>query len=232
MQLGQKISEGACHQIFENFDNPDELIKLPKNNHFSYEVITKDIALCRERFSEWLPNTEVEASDEFGYLIKQSRVQNIEHITPDHLKCEIIRRQVAAIFEANRQSLERDGIGIDFIGLEGSTKCVLAHAKQYKGTMVDTLVITPIMKFFLWLKSIKKTLPVPSDTLELWNRADIEPEISNIVLGNGEKSDKQVYLIDLSLVHTKSTSLRERMRTIVLQKWNTFFLRKQFDIEL
>lgn len=232
MKLGQMLNEGAGHQIYENPDNPGELIKVPKNNHFSYERVAADIAICRERFSEWLPNSEVEKDDEHGYLTRQEKILDAEHITPRHLEIENIRRQIEAIMQANRQSLDKDGIGIDFIGLEGSTKCAFTNAKKHKGKLVDKLIITPILKFFRWLKTVKKNLPVLDNALELWNSNDFEPEISNLILGRRKDLEKQVFLIDLSLVHTKSKSIKERIRSYVLQRWNRFFLRKQFKIDI
>lgn len=229
MKLGDKFSEGAGHVVYIDPENSNKLIKVPKKPEFTFREMASDVALCRERFGEWFPPTEIIQSSVHPYVIHQEKVPNAHHITPEHLKCQSIRSQVEAILSANRASMEQDGVGIDFMGLEGSTRAALYHAKKYRGKMLDYMIITPLLKFFLWLKSMKKNTPVLDNTLELWESGDCVPEIGNVILGpQGQK----IYLVDTSLTHAKSSSLRERYRARFLKKWNSLFLRKFFNLKM
>ena len=166
-----------------------------------------------------------------GYIIQQEKVPNAKHIGPGDLADDEIRKQVEAILRANKESLARDGVGFDFIGLEGSAKCVLANQRKFRDGFIDRFVISPILRLALALKKPFPKLLIPEKTLEWWKSSDLEPEITNLVIGTREGT-KRVFMIDLSLVHTQSGSLKERVRSAVLQWWNRRFLKKNFGLGL
>ncbi|HCI03742.1 MAG: hypothetical protein QF858_02875 [Candidatus Pacebacteria bacterium] len=231
----QKYAEGAGHEVFEDSEDPDVLVKKPKplhKRHFDFHRVQEDLRLAHKHFGDYLPETTVQKNDAIkdDYLVRQERIYNAQHINPVLLRKDDIRTDVESILHLNRAALDVDGCGLDFIGLEGSGKCVLASAEKLRGSIVETLLIRPGLYFG---KTIERGTPLnfPREAEDWWKRGETTPEISNLVYGES-KNRQGVFVIDLSLVRTRGLGMYEKVRSGVLQCWNKHLLRKYFDLTM
>lgn len=233
MNLGKQIAEGAGHKVYEHESAPTLLVKIPKPGMtcIPFDDMESDLNIARERFGNWLAKTEIEKDSDGSYIIVQEKVEHAKHITPKDLERKEIRQQIEEILKTNRHSLQQDGVGLDFIGLEGSAKCVLSNQKKWKGGAVDKWLITPILKGALLLKQLFPKLLIPEQVLDWWNDEALTSEITNIIIGEKEGRE-HVYIVDPSLVHNNAESRKEKVRTAILQLWNRRFLKKNFDLDL
>lgn len=232
-QLGEQLWEGAGHRIYQHPSDADRVIKVPRSTQIGlpYERVAADLQICRERFSQWLPKTEVEADHQSGYRVIQDKVPQARHVRPSDLLQGNIKGEVDKLMEANRSSLAIDGIGLDFIGLEGSAKCILANRRHKKNSQWDRYFMTPLLKFAVRMKHKYPNLLFPKESLNWWEADELYPEISNLIIETRDGTD-HLHIIDLSLVHTRSNSMKEKIRSAVLQWWNRKYLKKNFDLDL
>ena len=231
----QKYAEGAGHDVFEDSEDPKVLVKKPKPlhaRHFDFQRVQEDLNLAQRHFGDYLPETIVHQDDtsKNSYLVRQERIFNAQHITPVLLRKHDIHAEVEDILHRNRSALNVDGCGLDFIGLEGSGKCVLASAEKFRGSIIETLLIRPGLHFG---RAIERRTPLnfPRGAEDWWMSGETTPEISNLVYGES-KSKQGVFVIDLSLVRTRGLGMYEKVRSGILQRWNKHFLRKYFDLTM
>lgn len=230
MRTGEYLAAGAGHGVYVDAEDPGRVVKVPHPGHakrFGIDRMRSDLEVSERHFSEWLPDTSVTADAEHGYIVSQEKIEHIKHLTPALVAST--RENMGQLLEANRRALRDTGTGIDFLGLEGSAKCVLHWARQ-------TPLVRPFMKPMLQAAVRKKDAhPIAAfapRALELWEKEDPQPEITNVVLGIRKgMTDLQLLLIDLSLVRYGEPSLSLRGRTWVLQHWNRVWMKKLFDLD-
>jgi len=227
LELGRKFSEGAGHAIYLNRENPNYLVKVPKKlNNFSYERVVRDLEEAVKYFQPWIPETSVHPHGKHSYFMEQRLVDNFEHIRPSHLESDVISHEIEEILEANRKAMKDGNIGLDFIGYEGSAKGFLARHKSLKGGNVDLFLIQPALKL------AKIAGGVPAKCLDWWTDSNLSPEITNLVIGTRERTNKKIAIVDLSLLHFGSNSLIENVRSTFLENWNKRYLKADFGLDL
>lgn len=229
----KKITEGAGHEVFEDLENPNTLIKKPKPRHlrsFPLDRVRADLELAHKHFGQWLPETSILEDGSHSYYIRQERISDARHIDQALLTKMQIRAEVESILIHNRAALEQNKCGLDFLGLEGSAKCVLSHAERFRGSIIEKIMIAPALRAAETFGK-HSPIPIPSDASKWWERRETKPEISNLL--HGKTAGREgVFITDLSLVRIQGQGVREWVRSKVLQKWNRHFLKKYFGLTM
>ena len=234
----QKISEWMWHEVFLN---NWKIIKIPKKP-WNIEEVNKLVDYARKRFLNVMADTEVKEVQGNSYIIEQEFIM-WENLNTENI--QYVLDKFYELLELHLNSIKDKWIWLDFVWLEWSIKSILSGkindnlkldwtlleifikifilsmnliVKKSKLTFVDYKIIRPIIK------------KIPEDSmywklLDLWENWS-RPELANFMIDN----NWYIKIVDISLTNMKSKNIKERFRSIFIEKWNKIILKEYFWI--
>lgn len=146
-QVSDLIGQGKQHIIYRYGDN--HILKIPKRSLYmqtygalEYEILQRDLGILRNCIGDFIPQTEVLASDDGEhYIVIQEWLRGAQFV--NHANFPLVREQFLRIVEANCAIIAQHHLSLDYLGYLGFQSSIRASLLRRRSLalMTNLLVI-------------------------------------------------------------------------------------------
>ncbi len=226
----QLIGEGGDHDVFRHPTDGERVLKVPKKKFVGtrrFDEMWANLQDAKRHFGPWLAETAIEKNRVHGYFVHQEKIDGV-HIRPDALAA--CGDSFRALHDAHRVTLEKEGLGLDFFGLEGGWRTVLGHIRHLRGSIYDVLAIRPLLRTAAVAGNVFPLLHSFRTAPEVWSApGPINPELSNVL--QKRSSPTQVRIVDVDLLRGGKSDVKPPFRTRVVSAFQDYFLERYFGVD-